>query len=87
MKKLVLKSIKLLVFSLNSIILFSQSQYIECGTEEMQSDLTGKFRYSGLAFKNSPICLKDLLGSGIYILQISSNGSSSICETKKLIIE
>ena len=51
------------------------------------SDLTGKFRFSGLGFKNSPICLKDLLGSGIYILQISSNGSSSICETKKLIIE
>lgn len=51
------------------------------------SDLTGKFRFAGLGFKNSPICLKDLLGSGIYILQISSNGSSSICETKKLIIE
>lgn len=51
------------------------------------SDLTGKFRYSSLILKNNPICLKDLLGSGIYFMQITSNGSSSNCETKKLIIE
>lgn len=51
------------------------------------ADLTGKIRFSKIVVKNNPICLKDLLGSGFIFLQISSSNSSSIFETKKLIIE
>lgn len=51
------------------------------------TDLTGKIRLSKIVVKNNPICLKDLLGSGLFFLQIPSSNSSSVFETKKLIIE
>ncbi len=51
------------------------------------TDLTGKLRFSSRVIKNNPICLKDLLGNGIFIMQITSSYSSSFFETKKLLIE
>lgn len=51
------------------------------------TDVTGKIRLSKIVVKNNPICLKDLLGSGLFFLQIPSSNSSSVFETKKLIIK
>ncbi|MBK6354813.1 MAG: hypothetical protein IPO72_08140 [Saprospiraceae bacterium] len=51
------------------------------------TDLTGKLKFSSNVLKNVPVCLKDVLGSGLFILQISSGNSSQIFETRKLIIK
>lgn len=51
------------------------------------TDLTGKLKFSSKVMKNIPVCLKGVLGSGLFILQISSGNSSQRFETRKLIIE
>lgn len=51
------------------------------------TDLTGKLRFSTVGLRSTPICLKEHLGHGLFIMQISSNNSSRIFKTKKLIIE
>ena len=50
-------------------------------------DLTGRLRYSSRIHNNSSICLKSQLGSGLYIIQISSFELEENLVIKKIIVE